>query len=187
MAKRGKGMTFSASLEGGDELVRKLRAMSRDARGATLERAVDAGIAPAEQRIRADAPGSGIVSEVADKPNTPNTKARQVGPDKDHWYYQFFETGVQPFEIDLVRRKSKRSAVNRKTGRRMSGRKVAGDTQALKFEIGGATVFAKKVRRGGMAARPFMRKNFLGSTERMETAFGDEIERAVINPHLEKK
>ena len=32
-----------------------------------------------------------------------------AGPDKEHWYYQFFETGVQPFEINLGKGRSKRT------------------------------------------------------------------------------
>jgi hypothetical protein len=73
----------------------------------------------------------------------------------------------------------------------MSGRTVRGEAQALAFYANsgasGELIFAKRVRRGAMAAQPFLRKNFLGNTARMEAAFGAAIERSVIRPQLEKK
>lgn len=190
MARRGKGLKFGVQLRGSDRLAAKLRAMGSQAQSA-VDRATRSGLDVAYAQIKQDAPGPGVVMEKADKPDKPGVAAYQAGPDKAHWYYQFFETGVQPFEINLARGRTKRTAVNRKASERkgktvtMSGRRVQGEKQALKFAGPGGVVFAKRIRRGAMAARPFMRKNFLGNTERMKDAFGDEIEHTVIAPQLE--
>lgn len=174
-------------LRGGDELVKKLQAMGKDAPEA-LQGAARAGgktlLAGIEQR----APGKGFVMEDA-KPNTAQTKSVEFGPDKDHWYYQFFETGVQPFEIDMVRRKSKRSAVDRaKTAKKgktvlVRGRKIEGDTQALKFD----GQFARHVRRGGMVAQPFMRPGYDAKRSDGLDAFGDHIRANAIDKHMESR
>lgn len=56
-----------------------------------------------------------------------------IGPDKAHWYYQFFETGAQPHEI--------------------SARRV----RRLVFPGRAGIVFVQRVRHTGMAAQPFLR------------------------------
>lgn len=176
--RRGKGLQFDAKLEGLDELRAKLVAMGKKAYE-VLDEATAAALQPTADAIRQDAPGPHILQEKADKPNKKGVVAHDVGPDKDHWFYQFSETGVQPFEVDLVRKKTKRSGGGR--------RKVRGEAQALKFPGSGGEVFAKRIRRGGIPAKPFMRKNFLGRERPMVTTFGQVIEQKAIGPLLESK
>jgi hypothetical protein len=56
-----------------------------------------------------------------------------IGPDKKHWFYQFFETGTQPHEVSPRRKR------------------------ALKFQGVSGAAFARSVSVSGMAARPFLR------------------------------
>lgn len=190
MPRRGKGMRFEMQMKGGDKLAAKLRGMGKDAER-VVDEATRSALDVAAGPIRQDAPGPGIVMVKSEKPNKPGVLAYEVGPDKAHWYYQFFETGVQPFEINLVKGRTKRSATNRKASAQkgktvaMSGRRVRGEKQAVKFAGPGGVVFAKRIRRGPMAARPFMRKNFLGNTDRMQDEFGKVIKGAAIAPRLE--
>jgi len=182
----GKGYRFTSEVEGGEALAAKLAALGESAT-AVLLAAVREALGVAAGPIMQDAPGPHILVEQSDEPNTDGTKAFEIGPDKEHWFYRFFETGVQPFEIDLARGRSKRSGVYLKTGKGRGGRKLRGNAQALMFTVGGETVYAKHVDRGPMAAKPFMRKNFLGNTDNMEARFGQEIETQVIDPQLETK
>ena len=184
----GKGIQVSTTLKGGDELLRKLKGLGVDATKVSDDATREA-MGVAHGKIEADAPGPGIVME-PDKSPAPGVAVYVVGPDKDHWYYQFFETGVSAFEINMVKRRTKRTATEKKTGKAMRGRKVRSEGNVLAFEasggVGGAVVFAKRVQRGPMAAQPFMRKNFLGSENPMKDKFGYVISKAVITKYLER-
>lgn len=179
----GKGIQVSTTLKGGDDLLRKLKGLGLD-----VQKVADVATCEAMEvsraKIEADAPGPGIVME-PDKSPAAGVAVFVVGPDKDHWYYQFFETGVSAFEINMVKRRTKRTATEKKTGKAMRGRRIRSEGSVLAFEIGTRTVFAKRVQRGPMAARPFMRRNFLGSENTMKDKFGYVISKAVIAKYLE--
>ena len=179
----GKGIQVSTTLQGGEDLLRKLKGLGLDATK-VADVATREAMEVSRAKIEADAPGPGIVM-VTDKAPAAGAAAYMVGPDKDHWYYQFFETGVSAFEINMVKRRTSRTAIERKTGKVMGGRKIKGGGGVLAFEIGTRTVFAKRVQRGPMAARPFMRRNFLGSENPMKDKFGYVISKAVIVKYLE--
>jgi len=180
----GRGVRISATLEGGEELLKKLKGLGIDATAAA-DRATHAAMSVARDKIEADAPGPFIEMQRDDKIKGAGRAAYDVGPDTDHWFYQFFETGVQPFEIDMVRRRTKRSAIEKKSGKTMRGRKVRGEQAVMQFSIGGKEVFTRRVKRGGIPAQPFMRRNFLGSEEPMKDRFGDSIARTVIDKYVE--
>lgn len=189
--KWGGGMRLDLQLKGGEELARKLRAIGAGAEAKLLE-ATRAGAEVAFDPIKRDAPGDGVIMVQSEKPNLTETKAYEIGPDKEHWYYQFFETGVQPFEINMIKRRTARSAIDKKASQRkgkatkMRGRRVQGDAKVLVFPgSDGGTVFAKRVRRGGMAARPFMRANFMERSGAVIGAFREVIEKHVIWPSVD--
>jgi len=165
MARWGKGFKMAMKLEGGEELAEQLARMGSKALE-VVAKATHSGAEAVLDDIKADAPGPHIAMEEAKAPR--GSAAVVIGPEKEHWHYQFFETGVQPFEINMVKRKSKRS-----TGR---GRKMKGDKQAMKF----GEIFAKRIERGPMAAKPFLRPNFVPKRDQIEDAFGDVIKREVL-------
>lgn len=93
---------------------------------------VQAGLAGADvvvQAANAKAPGPHNVVQI-DKVSPEHVELR-IGPDKDHWFYRFFERGTQPHEIGLKNR------------------------QALRF--GAEPIFARSGEHPGMAAQPFLR------------------------------
>jgi len=164
--KWGGGFKHSMQLEGGDELANKLKKMGMRSLD-VIKQATHDGAAAVYGDIKRDAPGPHIEIVEADKPSGAGVSAVEIGPDRDHFYYQFFETGVQPFEINMVKKRSKRS-----TGR---GRKLKGTKKAVRF----GNVFAKRIQRGAMAAKPFLRPNFVPRRAAIEGAFGDTIKREV--------
>ena len=88
--------SVSVTLDGGDELIARLRAMGanvrRELRAAGIEAAQEV-----EDRANALAPGPHIIHEVLSARQNEVTVA--VGPDKEHWYYRFAETGAKPHSI----------------------------------------------------------------------------------------
>ena len=122
------GGTVTVRLEGGEELLEKLRSLDLSVKAELRE----AGLAAAE-RIRAAAagmaPGPHIRLRVARQ--TATMVVMEIGPDADHWYYKFFETGARPHEI------------------------VGNPT--LSFEGRSGRVVTRRVQHPGMAANPFLR------------------------------
>lgn len=182
--RRGGGLKLDIKLEGGAELAAQLRAIGASMAG-TMAEAAQAGGNVALEPISRDAPGPGVIMIDATAPR--DAAAVEIGPEKSKWYYQFFETGVQPFEIDMVRRRSKRSAIDKqataKKGKetRMRGRRVAGKGRVLVFPGGsGEKVFSRRVSRGAMAAKPFMRNNFFEKASAMIQAVGDVVRRRAL-------
>lgn len=168
MMRRGKGVSVGVVLDGGEELLQKLEAMGGKALSVLKQATNDGGNAVFDD-IKNDAPGSkSIVMIEASKPKGYGVFSVEIGPDKEHWFYQFFETGVRPYEINMVKKRSRRA-----TGK---GRKIKSDKKAMSFH---GQVF-KKIRRGPMVAKPFLRNNFLPKQSEIEGAFGDTIKREVL-------
>lgn len=168
MMRWGKGSSSGVVLEGGDELLKKLELMGQKALS-VLKDATHDGANAVFDDIKNNAPGSkSIVMVDSNKPRGYGVYSVDIGPDREHWFYQFFETGVRPYEINMAKKRSKRAS-----GR---GRKIKSDKQAMSF---GGQVF-KKVVRGPMIARPFLRNNFLPRQKDIEDAFGDTIKREVL-------
>ena len=87
---------FRAEIEGDKEFYAKLRSMSNQM-AAVLGDAAQAGADVVKDQANRLAPGPHIETDLAKK-----TKAFaevEIGPDDEHWYYRFFETGAQPHEI----------------------------------------------------------------------------------------
>jgi HK97 gp10 family phage protein len=142
--------TISVKLEGGEELIRKLRAMDRNVSD-ELEAAVRRGAEPILTTARARAPGPEIQMEVTEK--TGKRVTVDIGPDDEHWYYRFFETGAGPHEL---------------TG-----------SPLLVFEGESGLVFARGVSHPGMAAEPFLRPAFDMKRRQAEREVGGHLKRVV--------
>ena len=171
---------WTVEIEGGKELLNQMRLLGEDAKG-ILPKAGQAGGASIARFARSGAPGPGIVVERA-RPFTDEVVTFEVGPDKDHWYYRFFEFGVQPFEIDMIGRRSSRSAVNRKKSAergvtvRTRGRKIRSEHRALKW---GGNIIKSVVQRGAFAAKPFLRRAVRDNNDAIAAAVGDVLRREI--------
>jgi len=150
------GSVVRVELEGAEELRRKLLKLAEAAKD-VLEESVMAGAEIIQAEANRTAPGPHVA--IAIEKETPLRVKAKIGPDQAHWYYQFFETGVQPHEI-----KAKRKA-------------------ALAFPYQGrgeeGTV-TKRVSHPGMAARPFLRPAFDAKKGEAEDAVGDELRAALL-------
>lgn len=139
-------------IEGGEELIRKLRGLAVDA-GLALEKAVESGAKIVQTAADGAAPGPNIKQEITLK--TPSKVEACIGPDKAHWYYRFVETGAGAHGISA---------------------KKAG---AIAFEGNQGLVITKSVAHTGMAARPFLRPALDNNQTQVRDAVGDEIKRTI--------
>lgn len=121
-----------------------------DAWNDVLEVAVMAAAEVIEDAARGKAPGPNIDTELESSER--GRAEAHVGPDADHWYYKFAETGAQAHAI------------------------TAQNARALKFVTGD---FRKSVFHPGFAARPFLRpaKDQAGDAARRKFAQRLEQER----------
>jgi HK97 gp10 family phage protein len=87
---------ITVSIEGDQELKRKLERLGTRAQAA-LGKAGQAGANPIKETANQMAPGPYIVTS---EPVVNEGKVTvDIGPDQDHWYYQFLELGAKPHEI----------------------------------------------------------------------------------------
>lgn len=117
---------------------------------------------------RSRAPGPHVIAEINRRAMKKGELMVEIGPDKAHYYYKFFETGVQPFEIDLSKGRSRRASGKR--------RRTRGNARALKF----GEQFASHIQRGGMAARPWLRPALDSKQDAAKEAMGREFLRAIL-------
>ena len=116
-------------LEGFDELLEKFEQLGERARQAVIE-AAQAGADVVQAAANPNAPGPNIQTRVSEKKLGQATV--DIGPDREHWYYQFAETGATYHEIKGAKR-------------------------LLTFEGEQGLVRARLVRHPGMPAAPFLR------------------------------
>jgi len=121
----------TVKFEHADELKKALARLSKNAAGAVLRDAALDGAKVLQQAANADAPGPHIETDVVSVSKKQVVIA--VGPDKEHWYYQFLETGSPPHTI------------------------MPSEKSALRWPDGDEAVFTSVVKHPGMAARPFLR------------------------------
>lgn len=133
---------------------------------AVLETAVGAAADVLRDTSDDMAPSYGNETELAEVGK--NFVEFHIGPSKKAFYLQFFETGVQPFEVDMVRRVTTRSSG--------SGRKVDGSAKALAWD--GVDHPVAIVRRGAMSASPFLRPAFDADQDDAKHEFGKVIKDA---------
>lgn len=143
-----------ATIEGLDELRSKLLARADSVRSVAV-RAAQAGGGVIRSAADARAPSPGSVDTRTVVLSREGQVRVDIGPDKEHWYHMFFETGVAAHEI------------RPKTARR------------LRFEVGGTEVFARIVRHPGMPAKPYLRPALDENAGRAVDAVGNVLRGAV--------
>jgi HK97 gp10 family phage protein len=115
-------------LEGAEELIKYLESLGSRASLALLAATMAGGQVIADEANR-DRNHAVVVAPELDK-KSKNQVTVAIGPHKDHWYEQFFETGAAPHEITP-------------------------DVQEALELVGGQ--LRKRVEHPGMAADPFLR------------------------------
>ena len=143
---------ITAKIEGDEELLLKLRALGAGVEQ-ILETAVLAGAEIVKDQANRLARGPHIETEITEKSRT--KAIAEIGPDKEHWYYRFFETGAGPHEI------SPKSA----GGLAFAGRE--GD------------IVLQRVSHTGMAANPFLRPAMDEKKDSAVDATGAEFKREI--------
>lgn len=107
--RSGSGVkTISMRIEGGEELVEALRQLEVDVVNVRDEAVQEGGeIIRAEAESRA--PGEIFMNLVTDAVKlitsvvmsvAGNQSTVEIGPDREHWYFMYFETGAQPHEVE---------------------------------------------------------------------------------------
>jgi HK97 gp10 family phage protein len=134
---RGANVTAKLTIDpqSWNELKRKLEALKDElSRQALQEEAVLAGAEIIRDEATTHAPGPHIVAEIVKRADLSDVVTAGVGPDEEHWYYRFAETGATPHEI-----------------RAAGGAIVFYGEQAQPF------VGKRALGTGGTPARPFLR------------------------------
>lgn len=145
MAKKSAGIVFGAQIKGGEELLRKLKKLQIDIPAALEEAARDG----AEEILAAAndmAPGPYL--EIVTKEVKKDQVTVNIKPDKEHWYYMFFESGVTPHEIKARRGKALRT---------------------------GEGLFFRRVQHSGFPAKPFLRPAFDAKRHAAEKRFASRL------------
>lgn len=133
-----------------EEVIRELERI-----GASVPKRLEAAAEAAAEVIR-DAARENVGSQHIEMDTV---KSRQyevevdVGPDKEHWYLKFFETGAQPHEIF--------------------------PNQALAVTVSEDDVRAYVLNHPGMAAEPFLRPAFDENQEKAQEAAGEELMKGI--------
>jgi len=152
MAKKAVTYMKSSSsfvLEGADELIAMLQKLSDIAAGAAVMEAVLEGGKVLEAEIESRAPGPNIIMVPDMRSIKRGYAGVSVGPDRDHWFYRFFETGAGPHEIEA--------------------------SLAEALLLVGGNLRERVMNHPGMAADPFMRPGFDASEEKVKVVIGREL------------
>ena len=136
-------------LEGQADLERKLKEIGAEVEK-VLGAAVAAGATLSTQLVSAGFNSDGIAWDMIEAKKERATA--HVGPDKDHWYLKFLETGVQPHLVRAV------------------------GAKALKLADG--TYRASAVP-GGFPARPVLRTLYETNQAKVQNAVGSKFKQAV--------
>ena len=145
-------MRVVATVEGGEELRAKLKQLQIDV-AAALAHAAETGAEIIESEARRRAPGPHIETQ---KGKVSKTRAEYlIGPDDDHWYYRFFETGAGEHEI---------------------GPDVK---QAISFEGAEGAIVRRRVDHPGMDAEPFLRPAIDSGKAAATNAVGKDLKAAI--------
>lgn len=139
-------------IEGLDELVQALKDAGANVEDVLTTAMLAAGEIVA-QAANPNAPGPNIGVEVDEEESSGKKIVVNVGPDEEHWYYKFAETGVTAHEIT--------------------------STGALAFEGRVGLVITKSVNHPGMPAKPFLRPALAGSKEQAVEQVGKKVKEAI--------
>lgn len=148
------------SLEGDEEFLRNLIRLGDAWAGQSLATAAQRGAQVLEMAAEPMAPGPNLVTEVVEQ--IPGKVTVAIGPDKAHWYYQFFETGVSPHEIPSAKKDKGKIVLHFAGG-------PDGET------------FAFSVDHPGMSASPFLRPAVDTQKQAAVDAVGAELARVMVS------
>ena len=149
MARRGR---VRVELVGDKELRDKIRKLGDNVRKANSQAARE-GAEPIRVEANSNAPGPHILARQSKIMSTEDQAVVDIGPDKDHWYYQFTETGAGPHEIQ--------------------------GSAFLAFEGSSGLVITKVVKHPGVKARPFLRPAMRHNREAAQKLAGEVFLREI--------
>lgn len=141
--------SVSVDLNGDEELKKKLAALKGMARGVLLDAAKD-GAEIIRRMADGRAPGPHI--EIGNEKVDGGVAEVHIGPDKEHWFYRFFEFGAGSHEIK---------------------------GSPLVFEGDTKTVVTKKVNHPGMPAKPFLRNTAAEKKDETKNKIGEVFKRGI--------
>lgn len=136
-------------LDGAEELIARLKELGDIAAGAAVMEAVIEGGKAMKDEIESRAPGPHIVVWPSMGGLKRGYAEVWIGPDKEHWYYRFFETGASPHEIEPF--------------------------AAEALLLVGGNLREKVLHHPGMGANPFMRPGFDASEARVKARIGERL------------
>jgi len=140
---------LTVRLEGDKELIKELKRLGVDVRAA-LDDALREGAEVVQRAANPKAPGEHI--EIGDAQVRGDGGEIKVGPDDDHWYYRFVETGA-------------------------AAHTVGASGQVLK--LFGEDFVTGSVEHTGFSARPFLRPALDENEGKAQDAMGDELRKAI--------
>jgi len=144
---------ISIEVEGREALLEKLHQLGVQVER-VLQEAVLAGAEIGKELAEQRAPGALATEPVEDRRGRSVAQAA-IGPDKEHWYYRFFEFGAEPHEITPKVKK------------------------ALAYQGEGGPVVVGRVMHPGMAARPFLRPTVDQHADDIRDAVGAVLKRVI--------
>mgnify|MGYP001770161594 CR=1 FL=1 len=137
-------------LDGGEELLAAIRDADIALR-AVLRAAVLEGAQVVADNANSQAPGPHIIAKVTE--SSSSGAEASIGPDADHWYYRFFETGAVVHEIE--------------------------GNPLLWFEGRNGLVRAASAQHPGMPAQPFLRPAHDTTIDEQRDAVGNRLRAAL--------
>lgn len=137
---------------GTEELNRKFRELLSETKK-VLQEAAEAGADVMQAAANDKAPGRHIETHVSKRRAL--WAEVEIGPDREHWYYQFLEFGAQPHSIGPHK------------------------ARMLRWFDSKGPIFARVVAHPGIPAEPFLRPAFDESQDKARDAAGEVIKRAV--------
>ena len=149
---------FRMTIKGDKELLDKIAKMGTQISG-VIEDAALTGAEEFKERANNLAPGPHIETDTVKKTKT--FAEVEIGPDEEHWYYRFFETGTAPHEFPPDQ---------------------AGGLELMGI---GELIVRMIVHHPGMPAQPFLRPAFDEKRKDAGNKTGDRF-LEVINKHVEK-
>lgn len=146
-------------LIGDKELHEKLHRLGIGVQNAN-SKAARAAEVPIQAEASAGAPGPHILALQSKRESTEDLAVVDIGPDKDHWFYQFFETGAIAHTIKAKKAK------------------------ALAFEGRNGLVVIQSVQHPGMKKKPFLKKSMTNNIDLVREIAGkvflEEINKETI-------
>ena len=145
-------MRVTVKVEGGEELQRKLRRLKGEV-NAALDDAAMAGAEVIRRAANSRAPGPHVEAEIVER--TKLGAEVNIGPDEEHWYYRFAETGATAHEEKPLNR------------------------EALAFLGEGGDKVVTSVDHPGHPADPFLRPAIDGNVDEANRAVGERLRQAI--------